>query len=149
MTTPELSIVIPLYQEEDSIAPLLQEIERTLQGYCYELLLVDDGSSDRTFRRIEAACATYPHLIGIRLARNFGQTAAMNAGFDAAQGRYIVYMDGDLQTDPADIPAMLKQLKEEQLDLINGWRKERQDDGLTRNLPSRIANALIRRSLGI
>lgn len=110
---------------------------------------MDDGSTDATFSHILQASQSDARIVAIQLARNFGQTAAMSAGFDAAKGRFIAYMDGDLQTDPADIPRLLSQLKSEGLDLINGWRKNRHDDGLTRNFPSRIANSLIRRSLGV
>ncbi len=141
-----ISIVVPLYREEENIFPLVEEIEQALCDIPYELILVDDGSDDGTFVHIEKVCANHRHITGIQLRRNFGQTAAMNAGFEAARGEYVVYMDGDLQTDPKDIPRLLARLKEDDLDLVNGWRKNRKDPGLTRNLPSRIANALIRRS---
>jgi len=141
-----ISIVVPVYREEENIDLLVQEIAQALGDMPYELILIDDGSDDGTFSRIEKACLNDKHITGIQLRRNFGQTAAMNAGFEAVHGKYVVYMDGDLQTDPRDIPKLLKRLKQDDLDLVNGWRKHRKDAGLTRTLPSRVANALIRRS---
>lgn len=141
-----ISIVVPVYREEENISLLVEEIAQALGDRPYELIIVDDGSDDGTFARIEQACASDSHITGIQLRRNFGQTAAMSAGFEAVHGEYIVYMDGDLQTDPKDILKLLERLKRDNLDMVNGWRKDRKDAGLTRNLPSRIANALIRRS---
>ncbi|MDQ6960150.1 MAG: glycosyltransferase family 2 protein, partial [Mariprofundaceae bacterium] len=141
-----ISIVVPVYREEENIPLLVDEVAQALGDMDYELILVDDGSDDDTFARIEQACSDDSHITGIQLRRNFGQTAAMSAGFEAVHGEYVVYMDGDLQTDPKDIPKLLERLKQDDLDLVNGWRKVRKDPGLTRNLPSRIANALIRRS---
>jgi len=141
-----ISIVVPVFREEENIPLLLKEIAQALSDSPYEVILVDDGSDDGTFAAIEHASIGDEHVIGIQLRRNFGQTAAMSAGFEAANGQYIVYMDGDLQTDPNDIPNMLARLKRDHLDMVNGWRKDRKDDGLTRNLPSRMANALIRTS---
>ena len=145
----ELSVVIPLFQEQENVRPLVAGVTEALAGLRYELILVDDGSTDRTYAEVVAACRDHPQIVALQLARNFGQTAAMSAGFDRARGSYIAYMDGDLQTDPADIPPLLAKLKEEGLDLVNGWRKQRQDGALTRTLPSRIANGLIRHTLGI
>jgi len=141
-----ISIVVPVYREEENIPLLVREVGEALADEAYELILVDDGSDDDTFARIEEAGSSDARVRGIQLRRNFGQTAAMNAGFDAARGRYVVYMDGDLQTDPADIVRLRDRLEQDDLDLVNGWRKDRQDDGLSRNLPSKLANALIRRS---
>ncbi len=141
-----ISVVVPVFREEENIPLLVKEVDEALKGLDYELILVDDGSDDGTFAAIEEACKRQRRLLGIQLRRNFGQTAAMVAGFDAARGTYIAYMDGDLQTDPRDIPKLLARLKRDRLDLVNGWRKERKDAGLTRNLPSRVANALIRTS---
>lgn len=141
-----ISIVVPVYHEEENVPLLVKEVAGALADESYELILVDDGSDDATFSRIEEASAGDPRVHGIQLRRNFGQTAAMNAGFDAAQGCYVVYMDGDLQTDPVDIPRLRDRLERDDLDLVTGWRKDRQDAGLSRNLPSKLANALIRRS---
>ncbi len=149
MSQPEISVVVPLYQEEENVPPLIAAVDEALATLDYELILVDDGSADTTFARVEEACIRNPRIRAIQFMRNFGQTAAISAGFAAARGRYIAYMDGDLQTDPADILLLLETLKSRQLDLVNGWRKARQDDTLTRVLPSRIANALIRHNLGI
>jgi len=141
-----ISIVVPVYREEENIPLLVEEIAQAMDDKPYELILVDDGSDDGTFARIEKACANDDRITGIQLRRNFGQTAAMSAGFEVVHGEYVVYMDGDLQTDPRDIPKLLERLKQDDLDMVNGWRKDRKDAGLTRNLPSRIANALIRTS---
>lgn len=146
MTEELISIVVPVYREENNIPLLVDEIAKALGDSPYELILVDDGSEDSTFASIEHACASDDRVTGIQLRRNFGQTAAMSAGFEVVRGEYVVYMDGDLQTDPRDIPKLLERLKRDNLDMVNGWRKDRKDDGLTRNFPSRIANALIRTS---
>ncbi len=149
MTEEMISVVVPVYREEENIFLLVEEVAQALAGVAYELILVDDGSGDGTFARIEEACKQDDHVVGIQLSRNFGQTAAMGAGFEAARGTYIAYMDGDLQTDPGDIPGLLARLHRDDLDMVNGWRRDRKDAGLTRNLPSRIANTLIRCSTGV
>jgi len=149
MTKPELSVVVPLYCEEDSVELLVQEVASALKDTAYELILVDDGSNDATFAKIEAASARDARIIGVQLRRNFGQTAAMSAGFRVARGKYVAYMDGDLQMDPADILHLLERLKRDDLDLVNGWRRNRVDAGLSRRLPSKVANALIRWSTGV
>jgi len=141
-----ISIVVPLYREEENVPLLVAEVAEKLDGHDYELILVDDGSDDDTVEAIKAARQSDDHVVLVQLRRNFGQTAAMSAGFERARGQYIVYMDGDLQTDPADILKLMERMKRDHLDMVNGWRKDRQDDNLSRNLPSRIANALIRRS---
>ena len=143
---PLISVVVPVYREERNIPLLVDEVTEALADMDYELILVDDGSDDGTFAAIEAAAERDEHVVGIQLRRNFGQTAAMSAGFDAARGRYVAYMDGDLQTDPRDIPKLLERLERDDLDMVNGWRKDRKDAGMTRNFPSRVANALIRSS---
>ncbi len=141
-----ISIVVPLYREEENVPLLIGEVSDKLGDIDYELILVDDGSDDGTVEAVKRAQADDSRIVLVQLSRNYGQTAAMSAGFDRAKGRYIVYMDGDLQTDPADIPRLLERLQSDDLDMVNGWRKERQDASLSRNFPSRIANALIRRS---
>ena len=141
-----ISIVVPLYQEEENVPLLVAEVADKLSSYNYELILVDDGSDDGTVAAIKQARETDARVVLVALRRNFGQTAAMSAGFDRARGQYVVYMDGDLQTDPADIPKLLARLKRDDLDMVNGWRKDRQDASLSRNLPSKLANALIRRT---
>ena len=147
-----LSIVVPLYDEEENVLPLVERVHEALAGYRHpwELILVDDGSRDGTACRAREAAARFgPHVRLLRLQRNFGQTAAMQAGIDAARGDVIVTMDGDLQNDPADIPRMVRRLLEEDLDLVAGWRKDRKDNPWLRTLPSRLANRLIGRVTGV
>lgn len=149
---PDLSLVVPLYNERDNIEPLIQSIEQALADYPgrWELLLVDDGSSDGSDRVLAAAAGRAgPHVRVISLLRNYGQTAAMQAGLDAARGEVIATLDGDLQNDPADIPAMVDRLIDEDLDLVAGWRRDRKDAWLKRTLPSWLANQLIARTTGI
>ena len=141
---PELSIVVPLYQEEDNVLPLVKAVQEALADTpSWELLLVDDGSRDRT-AAVAAGCeALDPRVRLVQLARNYGQTQAMQAGFDEARGRIVVSMDGDLQNDPRDIPLLLEQL-EAGYDLVAGYRVRRQDKLITRKIPSWVANRLIR-----
>ncbi|HZS25153.1 MAG TPA: glycosyltransferase family 2 protein [Gaiellaceae bacterium] len=138
-----LSIVVPVHDEEENIDPLYEEITSVLAslGHSYEIVVVDDGSRDGTFARLTELADRDPRLKVIRLRRNFGQTAAMSAGFDHASGEVIVPMDGDLQNDPRDIPRLLEKLAEG-YDVVSGWRKDRQDSAV-RRLPSRVANWLI------
>jgi len=147
-----LSIVVPFYNEEDNIAPLVKRVHEALVGYDYpwELVLVDDGSSDATVDRAVQCSREYgPHVRVVELTRNFKQTAAMQAGIDAARGEVIVTMDGDLQNDPIDIPRMVARLINEDLDLVAGWRQNRQDGLFLRKIPSKIANKLIARLTGV
>lgn len=145
-----VSIVIPIYNEIENIDELVARLEQSLAGLNFEALLVDDGSKDGTGVRLAELAATRPWLKPVYLARNYGQSTAMQAGFDAAQGEVIVTLDGDLQNDPADIPRLLKMLDEEpEVDILSGWRKERQDAQLSRKLPSRIANGLISKVTGV
>jgi len=141
-----ISIVVPLYQEEDNVPLLVAEVAEKLGDHKYELILVDDGSDDGTVAAVKKARASDDRVVLIQFRRNFGQTAAMSAGFNHARGQYVVYMDGDLQTDPADILKLLERMQRDNLDMVNGWRKDRQDSSLSRNLPSKLANALIRRT---
>jgi glycosyltransferase involved in cell wall biosynthesis len=148
-TTPELSIVAPLYNESENVRPLVDWILQALETYegSFEIILVDDGSRDDTWKQIRAVSAD-GRVQGLRLGRNVGQTAAMMAGFDHARGRVIVSLDGDLQNDPRDIPALIAKL-DEGYDLVCGWRRQRQDKLLMRKVPSWIANRLIRRLTGV
>ncbi|HEV8548957.1 MAG TPA: glycosyltransferase family 2 protein [Polyangiaceae bacterium] len=140
----EVSIVVPVYNEEESVTHLVEEVHAALDptGKSYELVLVDDGSSDGTWPLLERLADRDPALNLVRFRRNFGQTAAMQAGLDAARGNKIVTMDADLQNDPADIPLLLSKL-DEGYDLVAGWRKYRKDPFLNRKLPSMLANRLI------
>jgi glycosyltransferase involved in cell wall biosynthesis len=146
----DLSVVIPVYNEEESLPRLLEELHAALAGtgLTYELVLVDDGSRDRSFEVLKAAAGTDPALHVVRFRRNFGQTAALQAGIDVARGRRVVLMDADLQNDPRDIPAMLAQL-DAGYDLVAGWRADRKDTFINRRLPSMIANWIIGRVTGV
>lgn len=151
MSTPlDLSVVVPLYNEEESLPHLVEQLLQALRpsGECFELVLVNDGSSDRTAEVLEQISGEVPELVAVLLRKNYGQTAAMAAGFDVAQGEVIVSLDGDLQNDPADIPMLLAKLRQG-YDLVSGWRHQRQDAALQRKLPSRIANRLIGRVTGV
>lgn len=144
-TLPRLSVVIPLYKEEDNVERLIDELHSALEPYPgeFEFVLVDDGSTDRTRELLlEARANLGDHIMVISHRRNLGQTQAMQTGLQAARGDVIAFMDGDLQNDPADIPAMVEKLETDHLDLLCGWRKNRQDT-LDRTLPSRMANWLI------
>ena len=147
---PELSIVIPVHNESPNIKPLYEELTQTLGHYgrAYELLIVDDGSSDDTFEQLAALQARDPRLRVIQFRRNFGQTAAFAAGIAAARGRLVVTSDGDLQNDPRDIPAMVA-LIDQGHDIVCGWRKDRKDTFITRRLPSVMANKLISWATGV
>ena len=145
-----LSVVIPIHNEESSIAPLYERLTRTLeplQRPC-EIIFVDDASTDRSFELLAGLVEADARVKVIRLRRNFGQTAALSAGFHEARGEVIVSMDGDLQHAPEDLPALLEKI-EQGYDIASGWRKNRVDHALTRKLPSRVANWLMARASGI
>jgi|TARA_B110000305_G_scaffold242214_1_gene321410 glycosyltransferase involved in cell wall biosynthesis len=149
--SPRLSVVVPLYKEEDNVEQLIDELHNALSRYSgeFELILVDDGSTDLTRERLLAARTNQGnHIRVLSHRRNLGQTQAMQTGLQAARGSIIAFMDGDLQNDPADIPKMVAKLNEDSLDLLCGWRKNRQDS-LDRTLPSRIANWLIGQVSGV
>ena len=146
----DFSVVVPIYNEQDNIADLYRSITGALDpgGFRYEMIMVDDGSVDGSFAALQALAAQDSRLKLIRFRRNFGQTAAMSAGFDAAHGRVVVPMDGDLQNDPADIPRLLEKL-DEGYDVVSGWRADRKDTFITRKIPSMLANALISSFTGV
>jgi glycosyltransferase involved in cell wall biosynthesis len=148
-TRPALSIVIPLFNESENLAALAERVFGAIarNGMDAEVLFVDDGSTDGSEAIYRGLCADHPTLRVIRLRRNFGQTAAMAAGFDHARGGVIVVLDGDLQNDPEDIPLLLKKL-DEGFDVVSGWRRDRHDHW-SRVLPSRFANWLIGRTTGV
>lgn len=145
-----LSIVIPIHNEEPAILPLYDRLTTVLEAMNkpYEILFVDDASTDRSFELLANLVETDGRLKVIRLRRNFGQTAALSAGFDEAQGDIVISMDGDLQHDPEDIPALLDKV-EEGYDIASGWRKNRLDNAITRKIPSKIANWLMARASGV
>lgn len=144
---PDVSIVVPIHNEFENLPQLHAEVCDAFDGrkYSFELILVDDGSSDGSVDIIKQLVAEDERVKSVVLRRNFGQTAAMQAGIDHAQGQVLVTLDGDLQNDPADIPMMLE-VMEQGFDLVHGWRKQRHDFFLSRRLPSRIANWLISRT---
>ena len=146
----QLSVVVPLFNEEESLPPLVERILSHVRplGLPFELVLVDDGSRDHTAQVLRKLSGQVPELVAVLLRRNYGQTAAMAAGFDASSGEVIVTLDGDLQNDPADIPLLLQTL-EEGYDLVSGWRHQRQDAAMSRLLPSLLANRLIARVTGV
>src|SRR6202140_1663060 len=145
-----LSIVIPIHNEEPSILPLYDRLTAVLESVQkpYEIIVVDDASTDRSFDLLANLVEIDSRLKVIRLRRNFGQTAALSAGFDEAQGSVIISLDGDLQHDPSDIPALLAKI-EEGYDIASGRRKHRVDNSLTRKFPSRIANWLMAKASGM
>lgn len=143
----KLSVVIALKNEEPNVVPLLEQLDGALEGIEHEIILVDDGSVDRTVKKIKEC--HHPRVRLIVLTKNYGQTQAMAAGIDLAQGEYIVTLDGDLQNDPGDIPMLLAKMEEGEADLIAGRRKNRQDGAVLRKFPSKIANAIIRMLTGV
>jgi glycosyltransferase involved in cell wall biosynthesis len=148
----DLSVIVPLYNEAQNIQPLIEEIDATLHDFnrTWEVILVDDGSTDDTNNELISRLKNRgPQYRVLTLQRNYGQTAAMQAGFDHSHGRYIATLDGDLQNDPADIPRLMQRLEQDDLDLIVGWRKNRKDDFWLRKFPSSIANHLIGRVTGV
>ncbi|HJS19829.1 MAG TPA: glycosyltransferase family 2 protein [Anaerolineales bacterium] len=148
---PDLSLVVPVYNEEENLPLLMEAICVSLQplGREWEVIFVDDGSSDHSLDAMKHLVEKYPeHVRAVVFRRNFGQTAAIAAGIDHSSGGIIVLLDADMQNDPADIPILLAKL-EEGYDLVSGWRKDRQDNRLTRTIPSNIANGLISRVTGV
>jgi glycosyltransferase involved in cell wall biosynthesis len=147
----EISVVVPMRNESPNVAKLYDELTTVLTGFGrpYEILAIDDGSTDDTFARLAELQARDPRWRIIRFRRNFGQTAAFAAGFRHARGRYIVTSDGDLQNDPRDIPPMIEALENKNADIVAGWRKDRKDPFLNRRLPSMIANWIISRATGV
>ena len=148
---PEVSVVIPMRNEAPNVEELHRELTTTLQrfGRPYEIIAIDDGSVDDTFDRLARLQSADHHLRVIRFRRNFGQTAGFSAGFAHARGRFIVTSDGDLQNDPADIPAMIELAERTGADIVAGWRRDRKDPFLNRRLPSVIANWIISHSTGV
>lgn len=145
----DLSLVIPVMNEQDNICPMIEAIQSAFsnQKVDYEVIFVDDGSSDQTVATIKKQKT--PEVRAVVLNKNYGQTSAMAAGIEEAKGTYIVTLDGDLQNDPADIPAMIEKLESEEVDVVAGIRSNRKDGMFLRKVPSKIANALIRKLTGV
>jgi len=148
----DVSFIIPVYNEVDNVEALVKEVLETgrkLKGRSFELVIIDDGSKDGTVNALRRLVSNHPELRIICLKRNFGQTAATSAGFQHAVGRYFVTLDGDLQNDPAQVPEIIDLIESENIDIVCGWRKNRQDNALTRKLPSMIANRIIGSATGV
>ena len=149
--TKDLSIVISLFNEEESLPELIQWIEGVMkkEGYVYEIIMVDDGSRDASWKTIKELSAKNSCIRGISFRRNYGKSAALYHGFEAAQGRVVVTMDADLQDSPEEIPEMYRMIVEEGYDIVSGWKKKRHDNKLTKNLPSKLYNWTARKITGI
>lgn len=143
----DLSIVIPLFNEDESLPELSEWIHRvtTANQLSYEVIMVDDGSSDNSWQVIEELSQKNPSIKGIKFQRNYGKSAALNEGFKAAQGEVVITMDADLQDSPDEIPELVKMIREDGFDLVSGWKKKRYDNTLTKNIPSKLFNAVTRR----
>ena len=149
-TPMDISLVIPLYNEAESLPELCAWIKRVLdaQGYSYEIILVDDGSKDNSWAVIQSLKNDYPQILGIRFRRNYGKSAALNVGFEAAQGDVVITMDADLQDSPDEIPELYRMITSEGYDLVSGWKKKRHDP-LSKTLPTKLYNWATRRMSGI
>ena len=149
--TKDISIVISLFNEEESLPELIQWIESVMQkeGYKYEIIMVDDGSRDNSWKVIKELSESNAAIRGIRFRRNYGKSAALYHGFAAAEGRVVVTMDADLQDSPEEIPEMYQMVVEEGYDIVSGWKKKRHDNKLTKNLPSKLYNWTARKITGI
>jgi glycosyltransferase involved in cell wall biosynthesis len=147
----DVSIVIPLLNEEQSLSPLNDWIFKVFksQSLSFELIYIDDGSTDKSWRFILDLSKKYPNIKGIRFAKNFGKSQALHAGFESSNGKYIITLDADLQDSPEEIPQLIKSLNEGGYDLISGWKKKRFDSILFKNLPSKLFNWAARRVSGI
>jgi len=152
LPAPDVSIVVPIYNEVENLPDLVERIAQAMAGQPlgFELLAVDDGSTDGSRQVLRELAVGRPWLRPVFLVRNYGQSSALQAGFDRVRGRYVVTLDADLQNEPGDIPLLLERLETDpDVDMVSGWRKDRQDAELSRKLPSRIANRLISRATGV
>ncbi len=147
----DLSIVIPLYNEDESLPELTAWIEKVMaaNNYSYEVIYIDDGSTDDSWAVIEVLRSRNSHIKGIKFQRNYGKSAALNEGFKAAQGDVVITMDADMQDSPDEIPELRRMILEEGYDIISGWKKKRYDNTFSKNIPSKLFNAAARRSSGI
>lgn len=147
ITIMDISLVIPLYNEEESLPELCAWIERVVKmhQYAYEIILIDDGSTDDSWKVIEDLRTQNPQIKGIRFQRNYGKSAALNEGFKAAQGKVVITMDADMQDSPDEIPALYTMIMQEGYDMVSGWKQKRFDNTLTKNIPSKFFNWATRR----
>ena len=147
----DISVIVPAFNECESLPELSAWIARVMQehGYSYEVLMVDDGSTDGTWGAVQTLAAADPHVHGLRFRRNYGKSAALYCGFERAQGDVVFTMDADLQDSPDEIPEMYRMITEQGYDLVSGWKQHRKDNALTKNLPSKLYNATARRITGI
>lgn len=150
-TTPDISIVVPLFNEEESLPELVDWIEKVCSehGYVHEIIMVDDGSTDTSWQVVEKLAEQYPAVKGIKFQRNYGKSAALNEGFKAAKGNVVITMDADLQDSPDEVPELYRMIAAEGFDLVSGWKKKRYDNALTKNIPSKLYNYVNRRVSGI
>ena len=147
----DISVIIPAFNECESLPELSAWIARVMQehGFSYEVLFVDDGSTDGTWEAVRRLSADDPHVHGLRFRRNYGKSAALYCGFERAQGEVVFTMDADLQDSPEELPEMYRMITEQGWDLVSGWKQQRKDNALTKNLPSKLYNATARRITGI
>ena len=147
----DISVIVPAFNERESLPELSAWIARVMQehGYSYEVLIVDDGSTDGSWETIRALAGEDPHVHGLRFRRNYGKSAALYCGFERAQGEVVFTMDADLQDSPDELPEMYRMIVEQGYDLVSGWKQHRKDNALTKNLPSKLYNATARRITGI
>lgn len=147
----DISVIIPSYNERESLPELIAWIDRVMQehSFSYEILVIDDGSTDGSWTEIQALSEKYPTLHGLSFRRNYGKSAALYCGFERAKGTVVFTMDADLQDSPDEIPEMYRMIVEEDYDLVSGWKKHRKDNTFTKNLPSKLYNATARRITGI
>jgi glycosyltransferase involved in cell wall biosynthesis len=147
----DLSIIIPFLNEEESLPELITWIEKVMNenNYSYEIILIDDGSRDNSWLQVNEARKKNDNIKGIKFLRNYGKSAALNEGFKAAKGDYIITMDADLQDSPEEIPSLLQMIKSEKLDIVSGWKKKRYDNAVTKNLPSKLYNYVTGKMSGV
>lgn len=151
MSKLDISVVVPLYNEEESLPELAEWIDRVMKanGFSFEVIMVDDGSTDDSWSVVEELASKYSFVRGISFLRNYGKSAALYSGFDAAQGDVVITMDADLQDSPDEIPELYRMIKEEGFDIVSGWKKKRHDPLFTKRIPSKLYNGTVRRVTGI
>lgn len=151
LNKPQISIVVPLFNEEESLPELTSWIKKVMDQhtFTYEVILVDDGSNDDSWKVVKNLSELNPNIKGIKFRRNYGKSAALNKGFEKAEGDVVITMDADLQDSPDEVPELYRMIKEEGFDLVSGWKKKRYDSKLTKNLPSKLYNSVTRKISGV